>query len=250
MANKTSFGFKKVTENVKAKLVKDVFSSVAKKYDLMNDLMSFGIHRLWKDKLINKIKLKDNLNIIDMAGGTGDIAFRLYKKLNNHYDKFDIVVADCSEDMIEEGKRRAIDQNIIDARISWQVEDGEQSSFKNGEFDVYTIAYGIRNFANIENGLQEAYRILKSGGQFLCLEFSAVDNVLLKKFYDFYSFKVIPRIGKLVTDDSSSYQYFVESIRMFPKPDQFVEMIREAGFKQVEVVNLTGGITSLYSARK
>ena len=152
--------------------------------------------------------------------------------------------------MLGAGKNRFIDKNIIDSNIKWEVEDGENTSFKNDEFDLYTIAYGIRNFANIEGGLKEAYRILKPGGQFLCLEFSSVDNNFLKKFYDFYSFNVIPKIGEVVTNDRASYQYFVESIRMFPKPEEFTEMIRKIGFKQARCENLTGGITTLYVAYK
>ena len=246
--NKTgqsSFGFKQVASEVKEKLVDQVFSSVASKYDIMNDIMSFGLHRLWKDALIKKINFKDNLKIIDMAGGTGDIALRIYNKLNNHYDNFNITIADYNNDMLNIGKNNFIDKNIIDNRINWQVVDGQKTDFPDNSFDIYTIAYGIRNFVDIETGLKEAKRILKPGGQFLCLEFSNVENKFLEKLYDFYSFQIIPRVGGLVTKDKDSYQYFVESIRMFPKPKLFAQMIADAGFTNVKYENLSAGLTTI-----
>lgn len=246
----TVFGFKKVAENIKSTLVNNVFTSVAGKYDVMNDVMSLGVHRFWKDQLVKHALLKDDLKVLDMAGGTGDIAFRLHKKLHNFYDNFNITIADYNQGMLEVGKNRAIDKNIIDDSLLWQQENGEKISFKDNEFDLYTIAYGIRNFTDIEKGLQEAYRVLQPGGQFLCLEFSAVENDFLKKFYDFYSFKIIPKVGEIITQDRESYQYFVESIRTFPKPEEFVQMIGDVGFKKVKHINLTGGITTLYVAFK
>jgi len=245
-----SFGFKKVTENVKTGLVDQVFSSVASKYDLMNDIMSLGIHRLWKDHMVAKVPVKDSANILDMAGGTGDVAFRIFRKYQNLNKDFSLTISDYSQAMLDEGKKRSIDENIIGDNIRWSQQNGEKTSFKNAEFDIYTIAYGIRNFANLENGVKEAARILKKGGKFLCLEFNQVENDLLKKIYDFYSFNVIPKVGGLVTGDEESYQYFVESIRMFPSSEKFVEMLRDAGFSEAKYEKLTLGLTTLYIAER
>jgi len=245
-----NFGFRKVTQEIKTNLVKEVFSSVASKYDLMNDVMSLGIHRLWKNHLINKIPVIENANIIDMAGGTGDIAFKIFQKYNKLQTKFQLKIADYNEEMILAGKDRAIDQNIIGSNVSWHHENGEKTSFKANEFDLYTIAYGIRNFADLEQGVKEASRILKKNGKFFCLEFNQVENEMLKKIYDFYSFNFIPQIGGLITGDKASYEYFVESIRTFPKSSEFAKMLKDNGFKEVKFEKLTLGLTTLYYAEK
>jgi demethylmenaquinone methyltransferase / 2-methoxy-6-polyprenyl-1,4-benzoquinol methylase len=244
------FGFKKVTKKQKNNLVNQVFSSVAGKYDLMNDVMSLGLHRLWKRRLISQIYPQDNLQILDMAGGTGDIAFAIAKKFKSYQKKAEITVADYNQEMLAEGKKRQIDLGLFDEDIKWRVENGEKTKFKAKQFDYYIISYGIRNFADIEAGLNEAYRILKPGGVFLCLEFSAVENKLLKELYDFYSFKIIPKCGKMLVGDESSYQYFVESIRKFPKARDFVSKITDAGFSDASYQDLSFGITSLYKAVK
>jgi len=242
----SSFGFKKVADNVKKKLVNQVFSSVAGKYDLMNDIMSVGLHRLWKDQLVKQINFKaEKLDIIDMAGGTGDAAARIYHKLAQENQDFSLLIADYNQEMLNIGKNNFINKNIIDQRIKWQLIDGQNTKLADNLYDIYSIAYGIRNFSDIKAGLYEAKRILKDGGQFLCLEFSNVENKLLEKLYDFYSFQIIPKIGGLITKDQDSYQYFVESIRMFPKPELFKKMLIEAGFKKVNYKNLAAGLTTM-----
>ena len=246
----TFFGFKKVASEAKANLVNQVFSSVAGKYDIMNDLMSFGIHRLWKDELVKEIKASKDLNIIDMAGGTGDVAFKIFQKLKKYDEDFSIKVADFNQKMLDYGAKKAIDKNIIGKQISWHEDNGEKSQFSDNEFDYYIISYGIRNFTNLEKGVEEAYRILKKGGKFLCLEFNQVENDILKKIYDFYSFKIMPKIGKLITGDKESYEYFVESIRMFPESSKFGNMLENAGFKNVSFRKLSLGLTTLYVGEK
>ncbi|MBL6621620.1 MAG: bifunctional demethylmenaquinone methyltransferase/2-methoxy-6-polyprenyl-1,4-benzoquinol methylase UbiE [Rickettsiales bacterium] len=251
MSNKqTSFGFKNVSESLKTKLVDQVFNSVADKYDLMNDIMSLGIHRLWKDKLVENIDVRDKLNILDMASGTGDVAFKIYKKLVNHCEDFSITIADINKEMLAVGKDRAIDKNIISSQVKWQCENGEKTSFKSNMFDYYTIAYGIRNFSNIEKAVKEAYRILKKGGKFICLEFNQLEDQNLQKLYDFYSFNIIPKIGSVITGDQDSYQYFVESIRKFPSSDDFIEILKNNGFKSANYQKLTFGLTTLYIGEK
>jgi len=245
-----SFGFKKVAREVKTGLVDQVFSSVASKYDLMNDIMSLGVHRLWKDRMVREVPVQDGAHILDMAGGTGDIAFRIFRKYQNLGKDLNLTISDYNQNMLDEGKVRSIDENIIGDNIRWQKENGESTSFQDDEFDLYTIAYGIRNFANLEQGVNEAARIVKKGGKFLCLEFNQVENEAFKKLYDFYSFNVIPAIGGMVTGDKESYDYFVESIRMFPKSEDFVQMLKDAGFKSAKFEKLTFGLTTLYIAER
>ena len=250
MAKTTSFGFKQVAENAKSSLVNQVFSSVANKYDVMNDVMSFGIHRLWKDHLVKKIPLIDQANIIDMAGGTGDIAMRIIKKYREANHNFNITIADLNQEMLETGKERFIDNNLFAENIKFAIENGEKTSFAANNFDIYTICYGIRNFANLEKGVKEAYRILKPGGIFLCLEFNQVENQFLQQIYDLYSMNVIPNIGGLITGDKDSYQYFVESIRIFPNSNDFINIMEQAGFEDSVFEKLTGGITTMYIGYK
>lgn len=246
----TSFGFKEVPQDLKQKLVNNVFGSVASKYDLMNDVMSFGIHRLWKKFLLNQVKPEENLSVLDMASGTGDIAFKIYRKLENHGYKGRIVLADISKEMLEVAEKRAIDQNILPSELEFKIVNGEKLDFPSNSFDYYIVTYGIRNFTDRDKALQEAYRVLKKGGRFLCLEFSQIPNPLLQKAYDFYSFNFIPKIGEILTGDKESYEYFIESIRQFPSPEAFSAQISNAGFSNVKFEPYTLGVTNLYVGEK
>ncbi len=246
--DKTHFGFKQVDREEKAGLVKEIFSGVAKKYDLMNDLMSGGIHRLWKNKMVEQINFSDatkSYTTIDLAGGTGDVAFRIAKKarLKNVNCKIDVV--DINQEMLDVGKDRAVDLNLF-SDLNFTCCDGEKLCFEDESFDFFTIAFGIRNFTNIDLALAEAYRVLKPGGKFLCLEFSIVNDYFLQKIYDAYSFKVIPKIGEVILKDRASYQYLVESIRKFPTQDEFKKMIETAGFKNVSYQNLSFGAAAIH----
>ena len=248
--NKTHFGFKQVDRDEKAGLVKEIFSGVAKKYDLMNDLMSGGVHRIWKNKMVEEITLKNSpIRTIDLAGGTGDIAFRIAKKAREKNIKCEIDVVDINQEMLDVGKNRAVDLNLF-SDLKFTCCDGEKLCFEDEIFDFFTIAFGIRNFTNIEAGLSEAYRVLKPGGKFICLEFSKVNDYFLQKIYDAYSFKVIPKIGEVILKDRASYQYLVESIRKFPSQDEFKKMIEKAGFKDVSYQNLSFGAAAIHVGRK
>ncbi len=247
--DQVDFGFKKVDREKKADLVKEVFSNVAKKYDLMNDFMSAGIHRLWKNKMIEEINFSNANHIIDLAGGTGDIAFRIAKKAREKNIKCEIDVVDINQEMLNVGRARAVDLNLF-SNLKFTCCDGEKLSFGNEVFDFFTIAFGIRNFTNIEAGLTEAYRVLKPNGKFICLEFSKVNDYFLQKIYDTYSFKVIPKIGEIVLKDKDSYQYLVESIRKFPSQDAFKKMIEKAGFKNVSYKNLSFGAAAIHVGYK
>ncbi|NBV06726.1 MAG: bifunctional demethylmenaquinone methyltransferase/2-methoxy-6-polyprenyl-1,4-benzoquinol methylase UbiE [Proteobacteria bacterium] len=247
---KTHFGFKQVNREEKSDLVKEIFSSVAKKYDLMNDLMSGGIHRIWKNKMVQEIDLQNqNIRVIDLAGGTGDIAFRIAKKAREKNIKCAIDVVDINQEMLDVGKDRAVDLNLF-SDLKFTCCDGEKLSFADESFDFFTIAFGIRNFTNIDQALLEAYRVLKLNGKFICLEFSKVNDYFLQKIYDTYSFKVIPKIGELVLQDRASYQYLVESIRKFPSQEEFKNMIEKAGFKNVSYQNLSFGAAAIHVGYK
>ena len=246
-SKKTHFGFKQVDVDMKSNLVKEIFSNVASKYDLMNDLMSFGIHRNWKNKMIEKINLSRNCKIIDVAGGTADIAMRILKKNNPQHLNYSIDVVDINKEMLEIGKQRAVDNNLF-LQLKFTCADGENLPFLNEEFDFYTIAFGIRNFTNIDKGLNEAKRVLKKGGKFICLEFSKVEDYFLQKIYDQYSFKIIPKIGEIILKDRESYQYLVESIRKFPSQNQFKKMLEDAGFSRVSSQDLNFGVVTIYEA--
>jgi demethylmenaquinone methyltransferase / 2-methoxy-6-polyprenyl-1,4-benzoquinol methylase len=242
----THFGFKDVPLGDKQTLVNDVFHSVARRYDLMNDLMSVGLHRVWKDLMINALNPPRSdapFALLDVAGGTGDIAFRAAKVAGSG---FQATVCDINSDMLEVGRGRAAKRQLDD-RVSFVEGNAEALAFPNGAFDAYTIAFGIRNVPQIDLALSEAYRVLKPGSRFLCLEFSTVDVPGLDRIYDLFSFKVIPPLGRAVTGDAESYQYLVESIRKFPKPPVFAEMIRSAGFSRVNWQSLSGGIVALHS---
>jgi len=239
----TSFGFASVPESGRQGLVNEVFSKVAGRYDLMNDLMSGGLHRLWKAELINTLappKSETPFELIDVAGGTGDIAFRFLDAVGPGGSA---VICDISKEMIEAGKARAKQRGPL----TFVQGNAEALPFEGKRFDAYTIAFGIRNVTHIDQALAEAFRVLKPGGRFLCLEFSSVEMPLLDTLYDAYSFNAIPRLGHLVAGDAESYRYLVESIRRFPDQERFAEMIRDAGFERVGYRNLTGGIAAIHS---
>jgi demethylmenaquinone methyltransferase/2-methoxy-6-polyprenyl-1,4-benzoquinol methylase len=242
----THFGFRDVPLGEKQTLVNDVFRSVASRYDLMNDLMSAGLHRVWKDIMINALNPPRGdapFALLDVAGGTGDIAFRAAKTAG---PSFRATVCDINSDMLHVGQERAAARHLDD-RVSFVEGNAEALAFPDRRFDGYTIAFGIRNVPRIDLALAEAYRVLRPGGRFLCLEFSTVDVPGLDRIYDLFSFKVIPPLGRAVTGDAESYQYLVESIRKFPRPNAFAEMIRGAGFSRVSWQSLSGGIVALHS---
>ena len=238
-----SFGFREVPEAEKQGLVREVFSSVAARYDLMNDLMSAGIHRLWKDAMVEWLGPQPGWACLDVAGGTGDIAFRIAAATQGHAA---ITVCDINADMLREGRRRAAEKG--GQAIAWVCGDAEKLPFPDAHFDAYTIAFGIRNVTHIDRALAEARRVLKPGGRFLCLEFSKVALPGLDALYDAYSFKLLPKIGGWVAQDEASYRYLAESIRRFPPQQPFARMIEAAGLERVTVRNLSGGIAALHSA--
>lgn len=242
----THFGFKDINLEDKQTLVNDVFHSVARRYDLMNDLMSAGVHRAWKDAMVNALnppRADTPFALLDVAGGTGDISFRAAEASGSG---FQATVCDINTDMLEVGRERAR-QRHLDDRVAFVEGNAEALTFADRSFDGYTIAFGIRNVPRIELALKEAWRVLKPGGRFLCLEFSNVDVPGLDKFYDFFSFKVIPELGRAVTGDAESYRYLVESIRQFPRPQAFADMMKAAGFARVKWQPMSGGIVALHS---
>ncbi|MFK7839064.1 MAG: bifunctional demethylmenaquinone methyltransferase/2-methoxy-6-polyprenyl-1,4-benzoquinol methylase UbiE [Bdellovibrionales bacterium] len=243
---RTQFGEQTVTPEEKTNLVHGVFDSVAIKYDIMNDLMSGGLHRIWKDRLIRMIRPKPSQKFLDVAGGTGDIAFRLRRRLG---PKANITICDLTPAMLEVGRDRAIDKGWIQS-FDWVSGNAENLPFEDNEFDVYTIAFGLRNVTHIDNALNEAYRILKPGGKFFCLEFSQVENPTFAKAYDLYSFNAIPKIGKAITKDEESYQYLVESIRKFPNQRKLEKRLKEAGFNKTNFLNMSMGIVAIHSGIK
>jgi len=238
----THFGFKTVREDDKVDMVRGVFDSVASKYDLMNDAMSLGIHRVWKNRLIQKLRPHAGQKLLDVGGGTGDIAF---KYLDGGGD--DVTVYDINDEMLAVGRDRAIDKGRLSG-IEWMQGNAEELPFEDAMFDAYTIAFCIRNVTRIDRALAEARRVLKPGGHFLCLEFSTVVAPVLDKIYDTYSFSILPKMGELIADDRESYQYLAESIRRFPDQETFKSMIEHAGMDVVSYENLTGGIACIHSA--
>jgi demethylmenaquinone methyltransferase/2-methoxy-6-polyprenyl-1,4-benzoquinol methylase len=242
----THFGFRDVPLGEKQTLVNDVFHSVASRYDLMNDLMSGGLHRVWKDIMVNTLNPPTGEHafaLLDVAGGTGDIAFRAALASGKG---FRATVCDINADMLAVGRDRAAKRHLDD-QVSFVEGNAEELAFPDRSFDGYTIAFGIRNVPRIDRALEEAYRVLKPGGRFLCLEFSSVEVPGLDRLYDLFSFRVIPQLGRVVTGDAESYRYLVESIRKFPKPAFFADMIRTAGFARVNWQTLSGGIVALHS---
>lgn len=241
----THFGFQEVPESEKAGRVHGVFTSVASKYDVMNDAMSLGIHRLWKDSMMDWLAPRPGQRLLDVAGGTGDIAFRFLRRAGDAR----AVVLDMTESMLIEGRKRAEAEKLAD-RLDWIVGDAMALPFADNEFDVYTISFGIRNVTRPQKALEEAYRVLKPGGRLMVLEFSQLPNEGLQKLYDLYSFNVIPPMGRAITGDRDSYQYLVESIRKFPDQETFLQMIRDAGFENAKYRNLSMGIACLHSGWK
>ncbi|WP_062762300.1 bifunctional demethylmenaquinone methyltransferase/2-methoxy-6-polyprenyl-1,4-benzoquinol methylase UbiE [Falsirhodobacter sp. alg1] len=241
----THFGFRTVDEGEKAGMVHGVFTSVASRYDIMNDLMSAGVHRLWKDAMMDWLAPRPGQRILDVAGGTGDVAFRFLRRAANSK----AVVLDMTESMLVAGRKRADAESMAD-RLDWVVGDAMALPLPSNSFDVYTISFGIRNVTRIEDALAEAYRVLRPGGRLMVLEFSQLPNPALQKAYDVYSFNVIPAMGQMVTGDRDSYQYLVESIRKFPDQETFAGMIRKAGFGLVKYRNLSMGIAALHSGWK
>ncbi|XP_056134887.1 2-methoxy-6-polyprenyl-1,4-benzoquinol methylase, mitochondrial [Lampris incognitus] len=276
----THFGFETVSESEKAERVYKVFESVAQKYDTMNDAMSLGVHRVWKDMLLHAMHPQPGARLLDVAGGTGDIAFRFlnyihsqqerqwqraarsmqtpsWQEISNNYSTEDehrtpesrAVVCDINKEMLRVGKQKAESMGMTTG-LSWVVGNAEELPFNDDQFDVYTIAFGIRNVTRIDQALQEALRVLKPGGRFMCLEFSKVTNPLLARLYDMYSFQLIPVMGEVIAGDWKSYQYLVESIRKFPDQEEFKGMIEDTGFYCVQYKNLTGGVVALHSGFK
>lgn len=259
---KTHFGFEEVDAADKAGRVKGVFSSVASSYDRMNDLMSIGVHRLWKDRLVSQLQPFAGMEHLDVAGGTGDIAFRVLKAIRRaEADAHNagspvsqpgsVIVADINAAMLGEGRQRAAQRGLAgESGLHWLEADAEKMPCRDGSVDAYTIAFGIRNVTDIPAALQEAHRVLRKGGRFLCLEFSQVTVPGLRDLYEAYSFNVIPQIGRYVANDQESYQYLVESIAQFPHQDEFADMIVDAGFAAVSFENLTVGVAAIHSGIK
>ena len=245
MSETTHFGNQTVPEAEKAAMVQDVFTRVASKYDVMNDVMSGGVHRLWKDAMMDWLAPRPGQRLLDVAGGTGDVAFRFLKRAKAST----AVVLDMTEGMLISGRQRAEADSMAE-RLTWVVGDAMALPFAANTFDVYTIGFGIRNVTRIGEALAEAFRVLKPGGRLMVLEFSRIPNELLQKAYDLYSYNVIPVMGQIVAGDRASYQYLVESIRQFPDQDSFATLIRQAGFEQVSYRNLTMGVAALHSGWK
>ncbi len=238
-----SFGFKSVDPDAKASLVRQVFDSVAGRYDLMNDLMSLGVHRLWKDALVDWLAPRPGLIHADLAGGTGDVAFRIHDRVGGVGE---IAVVDINEQMLRVGRDRAFDRNAFED-LHWIAGDAMALPFADTSRDSVTIAFGIRNVTHVDRALSEAFRVLKPGGRFLCLEFSKVTLPALERLYDTYSFAVLPRLGRLVAGDAASYRYLAESIRRFPDQDAFAALMAAAGLERVRYRNLSSGIACIHS---
>lgn len=241
---KTHFGYSDVDEDEKAGLVRGVFSSVAQRYDVMNDLMSGGVHRLWKDRLVRRINPRAGEAVLDLAGGTGDIAFRILRA-----SEAEVVVCDINEAMIGVGRDRGIDRGQLEG-IDWTVGDAEALPFADASIDACCIAFGLRNVTRPQVGLAEILRVLRPGGRFFCLEFSKIIVPGLDRLYDAYSFNILPKIGKIVANDEASYRYLAESIRQFPDQEGMAAMMRRVGFANVGYESWSGGIVALHRGRK
>ena len=241
----THFGFQDIPESEKAGRVRGVFGSVASKYDVMNDAMSMGIHRIWKDAMMDWLAPRPGTRLLDVAGGTGDIAFRYLARAGQAH----ATVLDLTEPMLIEGRKRA-EAERLSGSLDWVVGDAMALPFPDNTFDTYTISFGIRNVTRPQEALNEAYRVLRPGGRLMVLEFSQIPNDLMQKVYDLYSFHIIPRMGQVIANDRDSYQYLVESIRKFPDQETFLGMVRAAGFDNTKYRNLTMGIACLHSGWK
>jgi len=242
MTDQVNFGDELVSPEEKTRRVGKVFSSVARRYDLMNDLMSGGMHRLWKDRFVARVKPRPGEAILDMAGGTGDVAFRMARRGAL------VTVADINADMLEVGRQRAKRGGL--SGLSWKIENAEKLSFADGSFDAYTIVFGIRNVTDIPAALKEALRVLKRGGRFFCMEFSSSEWPGFSNLYETYASTVIPKIGKAITNDEDSYRYLVESIQRFPKPAAFKAMVGQAGFVRAAAEPMLGGLVTIHSGWK
>ena len=242
MSEQVSFGYEDVDPAEKTKRVSAVFSSVAKKYDIMNDAMSGGMHRLWKDQFVRRVKPQPGEAILDMAGGTGDIAFRMAER------GADVTVADINQDMLDVGIERAMERGLD--TLVWSRQNAEQLAYPRSIFDAYTIVFGIRNVTDIPAALKEAHRVLKVGGRFFCMEFSTTEWPGFKEIYDLYSHKIMPQMGKIIAQDEESYRYLAESIRRFPPMPEFERMIRAAGFANTRVEPILGGAVAIHSGWK
>ena len=241
----THFGFETVPEAKKAGKVQNIFNSVASKYDIMNDVMSVGIHRIWKEAMMDWLAPKPGQKLLDVAGGTGDVSFKFLKRSGSGH----ATVLDITENMLIKGRKRAESDQMLGS-LDWVVGDAMSLPFADNSFDVYTISFGIRNVTQPQEALNEAFRVLQPGGRLMVLEFSQIPVPLVQKAYDLYSFKVIPTMGKLIANDRSSYQYLVESIRKFPDQETFLSMLQNAGFKNTGYRNLSLGIAALHSGWK
>ncbi len=251
----TDFGYRRVTAAEKPEMVRNVFDSVAQRYDLMNDLMSGGVHRLWKGAMVAKLNPRAPMHFVDVAGGTGDVAFRILERLNARAAKSGgtaeaarnrATIIDINQNMLDVGRDRALDRGLLDG-LDWICGDATALPLRDSSVDAYTIAFGIRNVTGMEEALSEARRVLRPGGRFVCLEFCPVERPLLRPLYDAYSFAVVPALGRAVAGDAESYRYLVESIRRFPGPEKFAALMEAAGLEQVRVRTFTGGLVALYS---
>jgi demethylmenaquinone methyltransferase/2-methoxy-6-polyprenyl-1,4-benzoquinol methylase len=242
MSDQVSFGYETVDAEEKTRRVGAVFSGVARKYDVMNDAMSGGLHRLWKNSFVNRVKPQPGEAILDMAGGTGDIAFRLAAA------GAEVTVADINQEMLDVGVERAMERGVDG--LVWSRQNAEGLTYPDRTFDAYTIAFGIRNVTHIDKALAEAHRVLRYGGRFFCLEFSTTEWPGFKEAYDFYSHKLVPQLGKAIAGDAESYRYLIESIRRFPPMHEFEGMIREAGFVRTKVEPIMGGLVAIHSGWK
>ena len=242
MNDRVSFGYEEVSAEEKTARVGGVFSSVATSYDVMNDVMSGGMHRLWKDRFVKRVKPQPGEAILDMAGGTGDIAFRMAAR------GADVTVADINQDMLDVGVERAMERGIDG--LVWSRQNAEELAYPDACFDAYTIVFGIRNVTHIDRALAEAYRVLKRGGRFFCMEFSTTEWPGFREIYDVYSHKVMPQMGRVIAKDEDSYRYLAESIRRFPPMGEFEAMIRRAGFEQTKVEAILGGAVAIHSGWK
>lgn len=241
----THFGFETVPKAEKAGKVQGVFTSVASKYDVMNDVMSVGIHRIWKEAMMDWLAPRPGQKLLDVAGGTGDISFKFLKRAGSGHS----TVLDITENMLIEGRKRAEAAKMVD-NLDWVVGDAMALPFADNSFDVYTISFGIRNVTRPQEALDEALRVLRPGGRLMVLEFSQIPVPLAQKAYDLYSFNVIPRMGQMIANDRDSYQYLVESIRKFPDQETFLSMVQQAGFENTSYRNLSLGIAALHSGWK
>lgn len=237
-----SFGYEDIPAEEKEGRVGAIFSNVARKYDVMNDAMSVGMHRLWKDKFVKRVRPQPGETILDMAGGTGDIAFRMAKH------GAQITVSDINQDMLDVGIERAAKRGI--EGLEWSRQNAEELTFPDRVFDAYTIAFGIRNVTHIDRALAEAHRVLKFGGRFFCLEFSTTEWPGFSEIYDAYSHKLVPKLGQMIAGDEDSYRYLIESIRRFPTMPEFEKMIQAAGFKRTRVEPILGGLVAIHSGWK